>query len=651
MNQIFEDRKQAGRLLAAKVKSKLDFDRKSTIILALPRGGVPVAVELASLLGIDMDVLVVRKIGHPLQMEYGIGAITEDNFQWIDSNASKVNDVLLPQLTEIIENEKRELKRRIEKYRKNKPLKSVAGKTVILVDDGLATGVTARVASQYVKKMGARKVVLAIPACSPRTASILRSEVDQVICMNNDFLFSSVEQFYQDFTQVSDEEVISLLESYHATESIEDVIQAHAVSLEDKSDLNHLIEKISSAKIVMLGESSHGTHEFYEWRRMISEELIEKHGFNFIAVEGDWPPCAAVNRHIQSDTSNLSTREVLKNFKRWPTWMWANNDIVTLTESLRAYNKKRSGASKVGFYGLDVYSLFESIDEVTKQVQSFDPALARNIRTYYGCFEPFQKNEKAYAKSLFRLPEGCERQTLHALKELLQLRMDTNDNGFDNLFDAQQNALIVKNAENYYRTMITGSDDSWNVRDRHMMETLNILFKRYGPNAKGIVWAHNTHIGDYRATDMIKEGQINIGGLAREQWGQENVALIGFGTYSGEVTASHAWDGPIEKMQVPPSPPNTYEDLFHKAALRMESDSFYLWLKDELKDTQLSEIRGHRAIGVVYNPMYERHGNYVPTSLSYRYDGFIFVDHTHVLTPLLQPFDRAEIPETWPRGF
>ena len=427
-------------------------------------------------------------------------------------------------------------------------------------------------------------------------------------------------------------------------------IAARATPLRNKWDLKPLVDRLSRAKIVMLGEASHGTHEFYEWRRLISEQLLTQHGFNFIAVEGDWPPCRELNRYVHSGEGE-SIREVLNHFNRWPTWMWANSDIIRLAKEMLSFNLTVQEPKQVGFFGLDVYSLFESIDSVLSQLEKINPLLARRAKMKYACFEPYQRDEWAYAKSLLKFPKGCEKEVLDTLQELLKLRIDGLKDREEALFDAQQNARIIANAEDYYSTMIHGGDNSWNIRDRHMMETLNLLLKRYGKDSKAIVWAHNTHIGDYRATNMVKEGQINIGGLAREEWGNNQVALVGFGTYEGEVVASHAWDGPTEVMSVPPGRKGSYEAALHQVSLTQNLGSFWMALDDEeARSGSLAQVRGHRAIGVVYLPAYERFETYVPTSFSHRYDAFVFIDRTTALEPLIQDFKREEIPETWPEG-
>jgi erythromycin esterase len=421
--------------------------------------------------------------------------------------------------------------------------------------------------------------------------------------------------------------------------------------LRKELDLKSLIEKISRARIVMLGEATHGTHEFYEWRRLISEWLIVKHGFRFIAVEGDWPPSWELNAYIHSEKGD-SSRSVLQHFSRWPTWMWANTEIIRLAEWMRSHNGVVTEANKIGFLGLDVYSLFESIDAILSQLEKINPFLARRARTLYGCFDPFKRDEKAYARSLLDFPEGCKREVSKNLQELLALRLDESQkDSRATLLNTQQNARIIANAENYYRTMIHGDEDSWNIRDQHMLETLKLLLRHYGNDSKAIVWAHNTHIGDYRATDMALQGQVNLGGLARQEWGEDQVALVGFGTYQGEVIASHAWDGPIERLTVPPGKPGSYESSFHKVAQLLGSKAFFMDLQGKgTRQGPLSQIRGHRAIGVVYQPLHEGFGNYVPTSLAHRYDAFVFIDRTTPVTPLISGFDHEEMPETWPQG-
>lgn len=426
-----------------------------------------------------------------------------------------------------------------------------------------------------------------------------------------------------------------------------DEIVRKAIPFTQMGDMSPLIDSIKDKRIVMLGESSHGTKEYYQWRSAISKELILNHGFNFISVEGDWPPCQNVNRYITHD-EGLNSYQVLLDFSRWPTWMWANHEMVELIDWLKSHNRPK--LDPVGFHGLDVYSLYESIDQVIAQLNKVDPALAMKATYYYSCFDSYRHDERAYARSLFNAHEGCKKQVINALNETLNYKLHQYSEKREFLFDAIQNARIVCNAENYYRAMIFGEQDSWNVRDNHMMDTLAMLLNHYGPESKGIVWEHNTHIGDYKATDMAQQGQVNIGGLAREIYGEKNVALIGFSTHHGAVIASSGWDGPIKRMEIPNGKKGSIEAELHNAIPRIGSANYYLMFKNESEFSPLKEVRGHRAIGVVYHPSSEQRGNYVPTILSDRYDALIFFDETDALNPLAVDIDYKKIPETYPYG-
>ena len=651
MKQIFQDRRHAGHALAKSLfKILSQEDKQNAIILALARGGAPVGFEISKALKIPMEVLIARKIGHPLNPEFAVGAVSENGSHFLDLSLLKSSGLTESDINPILEREKAEINRRVSYYRQNREIPSLKNKTVILVDDGLATGATAAAAINFIQKHNAGKIILAVPVAATETVARLRDRVNTVVCIRQDAAFQAVGNYYFNFDQVEDEEVLEILRNeVEISHPLEDRIALNAIPLKTRSGLTSLINKIAHSKIVMLGEATHGTQEFYEWRRLISQELIEHHGYNFIAVEGDWPPCSALNKfiHSEAESSEVREREMLKHFKRWPTWMWANTEIHKLTEWMHEHNLDNLKPYQVGFYGLDIYSLFESIDEVHNQLHKMQPDVAREIKIRYGCFKRFL-SETSYAKSLIKFPEGCEAQVIKSLQKLLLTRLEGMQ--AQEILDAQQNAHVVRNAEKYYRSMIYNGDESWNIRDQHMVETLERLFKYHGPNSKAIIWAHNTHIGDYRATDMEKAGQINIGGLARKKWGEKNVSLIGFGTYDGEVLASHAWDGPMQKIDVPPGKPGSYEAHFHAVAKKLDTNAFYIWLKDELRHSELKERHGHRAIGVVYDPVYEHRENYVSTSLSQRYDGFIFIDKTTALKPLIQKFTHREIPDMWPAG-
>ncbi|MGZ3807729.1 MAG: erythromycin esterase family protein, partial [Bacteriovorax sp.] len=425
-------------------------------------------------------------------------------------------------------------------------------------------------------------------------------------------------------------------------ENIVEEIEDRSFVFKSVNDLDDWIDQLALHRIVMLGESTHGTKEYYEMRREISKRLIEDHGFSFVAVEGDWPDCFKLNEHIHSKNPETAKNILQNEFHRWPSWMWANEEIHPLIEWMKA---NKAG----GFYGLDVYSLFDSIVSVKRHLKHLDPAISRKIAEGYSCLENFEGNETRYAKSLLTLPKGCQEEVVTNLRHLLRIRLDETILTKSQLFDIKQNARVINNAEKYYRAMLGGGEESWNVRDMHMMETLENLLNLHGPNSKAIVWAHNTHIGDYHATDMLDNGYINIGGLARERFGIENVYLVGFGSHHGEVTAGSAWGRPEQKMKLPNAQVGSYEDYFHKACLHMKADRLLTPLTDLPKGSPLYRRLGHRAVGVVYDPNHER-SNYVPTKLANRYDAFMFIDETHALTSIHTIPSIGEFPETWPLG-
>jgi erythromycin esterase-like protein len=415
--------------------------------------------------------------------------------------------------------------------------------------------------------------------------------------------------------------------------------------LHNSKDLDHLLDDIGDRSVVMLGEASHGTHEFYTWRAAISRRLIEEKGFNFIAVEGDWPDCYAINRFVKGyKDAGDDIENVLKNFDRWPTWMWGNWEVAGLAEWMREHNAPLSIEKKVGFYGLDVYSLWDSMKAMMHYLETEDPNAAKSVRKAIQCFEPFNENEQMYARYTLR-ESGCHEEVLALLKEI-RLKAQFLDGDREAGFNTEQNALIAVNAEKYYRTMIGFDNESWNVRDRHMMETLDRLMKFHGKNAKGIVWEHNTHIGDARATGMTRAGMVNIGELAREEYGEENVYLAGFATYRGSVIAGEEWGAPMEEMEVPEAQKGSVEYRLHQQS----DEDRYILFKNEIPDEYFEKM-GHRAIGVVYDPAMEKYGNYVPSLLPQRYDALIYIDETTALHPLSLHVDRRKVPETFPSDF
>lgn len=425
-------------------------------------------------------------------------------------------------------------------------------------------------------------------------------------------------------------------------------IKQRAHPLKSKADLTPLFDCIGDSRIVMLGEASHGTHEYYQWRTYITRRLIEEKGFNFIAVEGDWPDCYRLNRFVKGyDVDSKSAFHVLHAFERWPTWMWANWEIMAMADWLQQHNRQLPTNKKAGFYGLDVYSLWESMDSILQYLKKADPAALRVAEDAFHCFEPYRKDEgRSYAQSTLLVPEACQQEVVQLLKEI-QLKLPQYNTDHENVFSAEQNAFVTVNAEKYYRTMVRGGPHSWNVRDRHMSDTLERLLNFHGKKAKAIVWAHNTHVGDARATDMTDEGMLNIGELARVQHHDKGVILVGFGSYKGTVTAGRNWGAPMQTMLMPEATKGSWECLLHQAG----QENKLLLMEDFTSNDMMMENRiGHRAIGVVYNPQYEQYGNYVPTILPLRYDAFIYLDETHALYPIHMQPDGHQMPETYPFG-
>lgn len=425
-------------------------------------------------------------------------------------------------------------------------------------------------------------------------------------------------------------------------------IQQWGHPLQSKGGLEPLFDRIGDSRIVMLGEGSHGTHEYYQWRSYITRRLIEEKGFNFIAVEGDWPDCYRLNRFVKGyDASSKSAFEVLHAFNRWPTWMWANWEITALANWLQQHNSGLPANKKAGFYGLDVYSLWESMDSIMQYLKKMDPAALRVAENAYRCFEPYRKDEgRSYAQASMLVPETCQQEVVHLLSEI-QRKLPTYNTDHENVFSAEQNATVTVNAEKYYRAMVKGGPHSWNVRDRHMSDTLERLLSFHGDGSKAIVWAHNTHVGDARATDMADEGMFNIGELARMLHHEKGVVLVGFGSFKGTVTAGRSWGATMQQMAMPEARPGSWEYMLHKAG----GENKLLIMTDFSNNDALMESHiGHRAIGVVYNPEYERFGNYVPTILPLRYDAFIYLEETTGLHPIHMEPDGHQMPETYPFG-
>lgn len=419
-----------------------------------------------------------------------------------------------------------------------------------------------------------------------------------------------------------------------------------AYPLAGAADLDPLLDRIGDARVVMLGEATHGTHEYYTWRTAISKRLIAEKNFNFIAVEGDWPDCYRLNRWIKGyDDQEKASRELLHHFNRWPTWMWANWEVDALLNWLKKYNDSKPANQRIGFYGLDVYSLWESMEALVGYLHKTDPKAAELAIQALRCFEPFEEDPQRYAGSSYRMGVSCETEVVRLLAEIRK-QATVYDHDPEAALNAEQNAYIAVNAEKYYRKMIAFDGHTWNLRDNHMIDTLQRLLNFHGPKSKAVIWEHNSHIGDARYTDMQRQGLINTGQLARERFGEKNTVLAGFGSYAGKVIAGGAWGAPMELMPVPPARPDSVEALLHN---RYNSNCLLVF--DQAIKTALDRPLPHRAIGVVYHPSYETTGNYVPTLLNRRYDAFLYIDQTTAVHPLHIKPDGHLVPETYPFNF
>lgn len=393
-----------------------------------------------------------------------------------------------------------------------------------------------------------------------------------------------------------------------------------------------------------IGEASHGTHEFYEWRAELSRRLVQECDYGWIAVEGDWPDCWRLDRWVRGlESPQLDARAVLQTFERWPTWMWANTDTADFLDWLREFNRTRTPGHRVGFYGLDVYSLWDSLHRVMEWLAANAPEALPAADRAWRCFAPFDEDPQRYAWGTRLIPESCERDVVDLLVQVRQVAGSRHAADFD----ARQNAAVVAGAEKYYRAMVRSDRTSWNVRDLHMADTVDRIAKHHGSGSKGIVWAHNTHIGDARATSMAGEGMLNLGQLMRERYGADDVLLVGLGTHRGTVLAAARWGDVEVELPVPAARPGSHEDLLH-TALRADA---ILDFGDDRSAGWLRTRAGHRAIGVVYDPAREA-GNYVPTEMGARYDAFLWIEESSALVPL-RPEPEPSEPEfeTEPTGF
>lgn len=659
----FRDRTDAGRQLAARLTEYAG--RSDVIVLGLPRGGIPVAREVATALEAPLDVFLVRKLGVPERPELAMGAIAAGGIEVLSRDL--IRDLGIPHalVEQVAVRERLELERRDALYRGRRRPAVVRDRTIILVDDGLATGSTMHAAILALRQHAPARIVVAVPVGARETCEQLRRIADEVVCLSMPDPFRAVGLWYEQFDQTSDEEVTRLLAVApgrldRPTDRKDDAValvrERARPLLGDPGQYDALLEGIGDARVVLLGEATHGTHEFYRERAFVTRRLILEKGFTAVAVEADWPDAYRINRYVRGAGTDEEAVQALADFGRFPTWMWRNADVLDFVGWLRTHNDARPAEKRAGFYGLDLYSLRASMRAVLHYLDKVDPDAARRARRRYSCFDQFgeELQEYGYAAS-FGLYPSCEREVVTQLLDLHRQRAEyaSRDGRVapDEFFYAEQNARLVKNAEEYYRTMFRGRVDSWNLRDRHMVDTLQELLRfldRMQPRARVVVWAHNSHLGDARATEMSERGELNVGQLVREQYGAAAV-LVGFTTYTGTVTAASEWDGPAHRRHVRPALAGSYERLFHDAQV----PRCFLPLRTDLDlASALAVPRLERAIGVLYLPGSERVSHYFRARLPEQFDFVLHFDETRAVEPLERNalWDAGEVAETFPSG-
>ncbi|GAB89918.1 hypothetical protein GORHZ_075_00150 [Gordonia rhizosphera NBRC 16068] len=645
--------------------------KPDVIVLGLARGGVPVAFEVAAALRAPLDAFIVRKLGLPDREEFAIGAVAAGGRIVLNDDVVRGLRVSPDQIRAVVERETRELERRETAYRGAKPPADVAGKTVILVDDGLATGASMRAAVIALRESEPAEIVVAVPAAPESTTRELASLADDVVCASMPTPFLAVGESYWDFSQTTDEEVRTLLATpttraeVAVEESPPDIIARVAVDCPGGVPPESVLDElIGDARIVLIGESSHGTHEFYEARAEITKWLIEHRGFTAVSAEADWPDAYRVNRWVHGLGRDHTADEALAGFERFPSWMWRNTVVRDFVTWMRHHNDSLADddpTDRVGFYGLDLYSMHRSMQEVVGYLDTVDSVAAQRARARYSCFDRASDEDgQAYGyAAAFGAGPSCEREAVSQLAEIHrnELAYLSRDGivAEDELFCAKQNAQTVRNAELYYRTMFRGRVTSWNVRDGHMAQTLDSLLdhldaqrstRARGP-ARIVVWAHNSHVGDARATEVGADGQLTLGQLVRQRHG-DACRLIGFSTHSGTVTAADSWGGDAHRKVVRPALPGSIEEVFHDSGRQ----SFIVRSGDEQAAETLETVRLARAIGVIYLPATERQSHYYHVRPADQYDAMIHIDRTHALRPL-EPTSlwiQGQTPETYPSG-
>jgi erythromycin esterase-like protein/predicted phosphoribosyltransferase len=664
-DRLFRNRREAGQVLAGLLQAYRD--RPDTVVLGLARGGVPVAWEVAAALHAPLDAFVVRKLGVPGHEEFAAGALASGGSVVLNDDVVRGLRITPQQLRDVAEREGRELIRREAAYRDGRPPTDVTGKTVILVDDGLATGASMFAAVQALRESEPAQIVIAVPAAPESTCREFAGLVDDMVCASMPTPFLAVGASFWDFSQVSDEEVRTLLATPTtrpavalAAETAADLVRRVAIDAQAGVPPREMLsELVGDARIVLIGESSHGTQEFYQARAEITKWLIEEKGFCAVAAEADWPDAYRVNRYVRGQGIDTTAEQALRGFERFPSWMWRNTVVRDFAEWLRASNRRcrSQHGRQAGFYGLDLYSLHRSMHEVINYLEKIDPVAAAQARARYACFDHASADDgQAYGfRAAFGAGLSCEKEAIDQLVDIQRnaLRYARRDGllAEDELFYAEQNAQVVRDAEQYYRAMFSGRVTSWNLRDQHMAHTLQALLEHLDRDADAIparivVWAHNSHVGDARATEVSADGQLTLGQLVRERY-RDDCRLIGFSTYTGTVTAASEWGGVAERKMVRPALPGSVEELFHETGNPAFVVSF-----DGAAGAALDVVRLGRAIGVIYLPATERQSHYFHVRPADQFDAMIHIENTQALEPLevTSQWMAGETPETYPTG-
>ncbi|WP_198654025.1 MULTISPECIES: erythromycin esterase family protein [Nocardia] len=661
--RIFRNRHEAGRVLAELLEDyRTDRD---VVVLGLARGGVPVAWEVAAALGVPLDTLIVRKLGAPDNPEFAIGALSMGGRIVLNDDMIRGLRITGEQVRRIAAEETEELYRREAAYRGERGPLDIAGRTVILVDDGLATGASMFAAVDAIRAQEPKRIVVAVPAAPESTCRELGASVDEMVCATMPSPFGSVGESFWDFTQVTDEQVRVLLATKTtgtAIPRVDAVTSIREAAIETRDGVppaDVLDDLVGDARIVSIGESSHGTKQFYAARAAITRWLIERKGFTAVAVEADWPDAYRVNRYVHGLGADTTAEEALRGFERFPAWMWRNTVVREFVAWLQDHNvaQRLRDRPRTGFYGLDLYSMHRSMQQVIAYLDRVDPSAAQRARARYSCFDHVAGDDgQVYGfAAAFGAGRSCEAQAVRQLLELQRVESAREESDSEDRFDALRNAWAVRDAEAYYRAMFGDRASSWNLRDRHMADTLDALIEHLDSGgedtdrpARVVVWAHNSHVGDARATEMGAEDQLTLGQLVRERHGGHSRS-IGFSTRCGFVTAAEKWGGPAVHALVRDALPSSVEQLMHDTGrpefmIRMD-------VPGEAVEV-MRRPRLQRAIGVIYCPETERQSHYFHARPADQFDALIHIDRTTAIEPLepTSRWSRGTTPETYPSG-